>query len=254
MGQGTWVEHHSEEELSEPSLFPGSLDEWWTDVNIWSEGCTVFWGGLQEQRGVEVKGLTSPSLDDLPAVAYGTTEHHTEDHPNDLLRGKQTFNKNSFPLIKKCVFHSSLQTHHDSSNADAHIPNDVELTVEEVLDACLTVLQTKNKRSQAASNCSEPWWFVRHYDSFIRQQRSFISFLPWVWSRWKILPCCLVWDQGRGLLWFHNSSAERGKKNIIWWKHRYSFCITTDPNMEILHFLLTIFWYDMINVLLLFSL
>lgn len=27
-------------------------------------------------------------LNDLPAVANGTAEHHTEDHPNDLLRGK----------------------------------------------------------------------------------------------------------------------------------------------------------------------
>lgn len=28
------------------------------------------------------------SLNDLPAVANGTAEHHTEDHPNDLWRGK----------------------------------------------------------------------------------------------------------------------------------------------------------------------
>lgn len=43
-----------------------------------------FWDGGGGGRG--------SSLDDLPAVSDSTTEHHTEDHPNDLLRGKQTFN------------------------------------------------------------------------------------------------------------------------------------------------------------------
>lgn len=58
-----------------------------------------FGAGYRSRGGVEVKSLASPSLDDLPAVAYGTTQHHTEDHPNDLLRGKQIFNK-------KNLFHS----------------------------------------------------------------------------------------------------------------------------------------------------
>lgn len=53
-------------------------------------------------------------LDDLPAVPYSATQHHTEDHPDN----------------------------HDSSNADADIPNDVEFIVEEILDACLTILGT----------------------------------------------------------------------------------------------------------------
>lgn len=54
---------------------------------------------------------------------------------------------------KKSVFNSSqILTHHYSSDADAHVPNDVEFTVEELLDACLTVLHTKDKRSQAVSS------------------------------------------------------------------------------------------------------
>lgn len=57
-------------------------------------------------------GIKGSSLYDLSAVANGTTEHHAEDHPDD----------------------------HDSSDADAHVPNDEELAVEELLDACLTVL------------------------------------------------------------------------------------------------------------------
>lgn len=95
------------------------------------------------------------SLDDLPAVSDSTTEHHTEDHPNDLLRGKQSFNKKktkkpqTFSLTIKrmhlLVFSSSESlTHHDSSDADAHVPDDVEFAVEEVLDACLTVLRDKD--------------------------------------------------------------------------------------------------------------
>lgn len=111
------------------------------------------------------------SLDDLSAVANGTTEHHTEDHPNDLLRGKQIFNK-VICTHNVCVFvcvSSQILTHHDSSNANAHVSNDVEFTVEELLDACLTVLQTKDKMSQAGS--SEAGWFVCHHDSLIRQQR-----------------------------------------------------------------------------------
>lgn len=48
------------------------------------------------------------------------------------------------------VFNSpKVLTHHDSSDPDAHVPYDVEFTVEEVLDAHLTVLQTKDKRTQS---------------------------------------------------------------------------------------------------------
>lgn len=39
-----------------------------------------------------------------------------------------------------CVFNFLDQTYHDCSYADAHIPNDVEFAVEEVLNACFTVL------------------------------------------------------------------------------------------------------------------
>lgn len=39
-------------------------------------------------------------------------------------------------------FFSKSLTHHDSSDADAHIPNDVEFVVEEFLDARFAVLQT----------------------------------------------------------------------------------------------------------------
>lgn len=62
--------------------------------------------------------------------------------------------KKTFSLPKKeCIVFSSSEslTHHDSSDADAHVPDDVEFAVEEVLDACLTVLRDK-----------EHWWFV-HY-------------------------------------------------------------------------------------------
>lgn len=49
---------------------------------------------VQERFGDRGQGS---SLEDLPAVSYGTTEHHTEDHPN----------------------------YHDSGDADAHVPDDV---------------------------------------------------------------------------------------------------------------------------------
>lgn len=62
--------------------------------------------------GVGGDGIKGSSLYDLSAVANGTTEHHAEDHPND----------------------------HDSSDADAHVPNDEELAVEELHDASLAVL------------------------------------------------------------------------------------------------------------------
>ena len=40
---------------------------------------------------------------------------------------------------------SQIMTHHDSSDADAHISNDVEFSVEELLNACLTVLHTEDR-------------------------------------------------------------------------------------------------------------
>lgn len=40
-----------------------------------------------------------------------------------------------------------FQTHHDSGNADAHVANDVEFVVEEILDATFTILQ-----------CNNIWW------------------------------------------------------------------------------------------------
>lgn len=49
------------------------------------------------------------------------------------------------------LFFLKILTHHDSSDADAHIPNDVEFAVEEVLDACFTVLQTTYMRSHVLS-------------------------------------------------------------------------------------------------------
>lgn len=52
------------------------------------------------------------SLNDFSAVTNGTAKYHTEDHPDD----------------------------HDSSDANAHIPDDVQFTVEEVFNARLTVL------------------------------------------------------------------------------------------------------------------
>lgn len=97
-------------------------------------------------------------LNDLSAVANGTTEHHTEDHPNDLLRRKNRLllKSHSQKSAYLCAFSTPILTHHDSGNADAHVPNDVEFTVEEVLDACLTVLHTRDKRSEAVSSRSVP--------------------------------------------------------------------------------------------------
>lgn len=108
-----------------------------------------FGAGYRRGRG------QGSSLDDLPGVANGTTEHHTEDHPNDLLRIhilKQIILANNV-LVSARVFKASQRlTHHDSSDADAHVSNDVEFAVEELFDACLTVLQTQDKRNQAASS------------------------------------------------------------------------------------------------------
>lgn len=53
------------------------------------KGVQSFGAGHRRVRGTN----EGSSLDDLPAVANGTTEHHTEDHPNDLLKGKLIFNK-----------------------------------------------------------------------------------------------------------------------------------------------------------------
>lgn len=39
-------------------LFSGSLDGRWTEVDIWSDGCTVFRGWVQERWGLEVKDPT----------------------------------------------------------------------------------------------------------------------------------------------------------------------------------------------------
>lgn len=62
----------------------------------------------------------------------------------------------------QCITHASdfslLLTHHDSSDADAHVPDDEEFTVEEHFDARLTVLQSTNT-SQAAFSPSEPGCF-----------------------------------------------------------------------------------------------
>lgn len=74
-----------------------------------------------------------------------------------------------------CVFiPSQIPTHHDSSNANAHITDDVEFTVEEIFDACITVLQSKDKRSQAKLSSSEPGCFVRHHDSLTLQQKGIL--------------------------------------------------------------------------------
>ncbi|KAF3860503.1 hypothetical protein F7725_000758 [Dissostichus mawsoni] len=45
---------------------------------------------------------------------------------------------------------SLIMTHHDSSDADAHISNDVEFSVEKLLNACLTVLHTEDRESKHA--------------------------------------------------------------------------------------------------------
>lgn len=84
------------------------------------------------------------SLDDLSAVADGTTEHHAEDHPDDLQRGELIFRQHvsSPPSPPKKVSFQHL-THHDTSDANAHIPNDVKFVIKEVLDLRFTVLQSK---------------------------------------------------------------------------------------------------------------
>lgn len=46
------------------------------------------------------------------------------------------------PLPPKKVSFQHL-THHDTSDADAHIPNDVKFVIKEVLDLRFTVLQSK---------------------------------------------------------------------------------------------------------------
>lgn len=53
-----------------------------------------------------------------------------------------------------CLFFKSARvlTHHDSSNADANVPNDVEFIVEEILDAGLTILQNGEEMS-GVSQC-----------------------------------------------------------------------------------------------------
>lgn len=43
---------------------------------------------------------------------------------------------------------SQMPTYHDSSDANAHIPDDVQFTVEEVFNARLTVLHFKDIRGQ----------------------------------------------------------------------------------------------------------
>lgn len=77
--------------------------------------------------------------------------------------------KKTFSLPKKeCIVFSSSEslTHHDSSDADAHVPDDVEFAVEEVLDACLTVLRDK-----------EHWWFV-HYSLDNKEAELIFFFCP----------------------------------------------------------------------------
>lgn len=85
------------------------------------EGCTnVHFGSLKSVGKIQTMSfwaegkfeVHSVSSDDLSAVTDGTAQHHTEDHPN----------------------------YHDASNADSHISNYVQLTVEEVFNSSLTVL------------------------------------------------------------------------------------------------------------------
>lgn len=118
---------------------------WW-----WS----IFWslGGLWWDKCCEAHGS---GLDDLSAVADGTTEHHAKDHPDDLQRGelvlRQQQKNESLPPPKKVCFHRL--THHDACDADAHVPNDVEFVIKEVLDAWFTVLQSM----QVNESCSQRW-------------------------------------------------------------------------------------------------
>lgn len=85
-------------------------------------------------------------LDDLSAVADSTTEHHAEDHPDDLQRGELILRQQQMwiiiPPLKKLCF--QCLTHHDASDADAHVPDDVEFMIKEVLDPQFTVLQSKS--------------------------------------------------------------------------------------------------------------
>lgn len=50
------------------------------------------------------------SLDDLPAVANGTTENHTEDHPNDLLKRTETILSETITCVPVC-FHPLPDPH-----------------------------------------------------------------------------------------------------------------------------------------------
>lgn len=52
---------------------------------------------------------------------------------------------------KKVCFH--CLTHHDACDADAHIPDDVEFVVKEVLDARFTVLQSKSMSHAVRNGC-----------------------------------------------------------------------------------------------------
>lgn len=87
-------------------------------------------------------GVTKTGLDDLPGVVDGTAEHHAENHPNGLLKGKQ---KSIRKYFQDDVSFFNILTHHDSSNPDAHAANDEEFIAEELFNFCLTVLDVGHK-------------------------------------------------------------------------------------------------------------
>lgn len=56
---------------------------------------------------------------------------------------------------------SQWPTHHDPSDADANVANDVEFTVEEILDSCLTVLHNVQDDTMTMCMSSEKYHRVQ---------------------------------------------------------------------------------------------
>lgn len=107
-----------------------------------------------------------PGLYNLPVVPDGATQHHAEDHPDDLkstrtiviVRARRAYCLEVRIRFKKLFVDAhTTATHHNSRHTDPDVTDDVELLVEEVRDCSEAVLENiyhllthKNKRQNTA--------------------------------------------------------------------------------------------------------
>lgn len=131
---------------------------------------------------------------------------------------------------KKVCFH--CLTHHDACDADAHIADDVEFVVKEVLDARLTVLQSKSM-----SHAVRDGWMNISINNGLKCNLKFSQ--PTLVSGASVQGLPVVPQQ------FSWKCDKREVPRYILFSRLGIWCCIKE---------LTIFWYDIISVLLLFSL